>query len=381
MPALSSRSYVHLLPEFIGGSREYPPVYAKVTKVEGDAVQLSGLHDAADAAWTISRANALAGLVSAREVGSAREGSLLRRAVALMVNDHFSHGQVVAVKDQSVTVRLGSEEVVMRASQVSEVAPVVALLFQEVVFDATEWSRPELNAAQGEVLDRILGTDEHVGFRDIPSILEGIVDGAVHPNSDSIVSWMDPRTGSACEFPLQQAIDYAYFVDGNVQPIPASVGPSFCRSSVRSDRSTPAGNHTPQLCNSMFNHQLDDDEGGIAEQGASASPHELAPPASSSGKRTRWVAADDAQQLSTKRLAHAAATDDRQQDESIAAMLLDRPDLLQRFLSIRSGSSQHQASDMIHQRHDCQDDDGASRVNWSSKYVFAPTPAQRRVHA
>lgn len=86
---------------------------------------------------------------------------------------------------------------------------------------------------QSTILGRILdGSAGAPASNAIPAILDGLVCPSDMPDGTSTRQWVYPRTGQACLFRLQHAVDYAYVLEGN-QPastaLRLSVGPSFCR--------------------------------------------------------------------------------------------------------------------------------------------------------
>ncbi|OWY98259.1 hypothetical protein PHMEG_00031011 [Phytophthora megakarya] len=112
MVRLSSRSYLHLLPEQAGECFDHP-FYAQVLQVGQDEV---------------------------------------------MFKDRQVHyGQVIEVAGTAVTVATAGEQISTTTEHISPVSPIVALLLEHVKFPCDDWSSDEIEGIQVAIVDRVLG--------------------------------------------------------------------------------------------------------------------------------------------------------------------------------------------------------------------------------
>lgn len=135
----------------------------------------------------------------------------------------------MAVVGDRVTVNSDGQQIVAEVTQVSLVATIVALLLQHVEFNCDDWNDTEIDGIQTSILDRVLGRNDVPTTRSIPELLDGPLAEEGYPVSSNTCHWIDPRTGEATAFPLQHAIDFAYYVEGGRLLAPVDVGPSFCQ--------------------------------------------------------------------------------------------------------------------------------------------------------
>ncbi|EGZ07336.1 hypothetical protein PHYSODRAFT_340440 [Phytophthora sojae] len=176
---LTSRSTLHLLPEDVAAGAFPLPFYARVVGIEGDEVKFRSF-DGEEGA--LSRSVAARRTVTIAAVNKMGRVSLLRRPVAVTTGDpepKTFHGQVVGVEDGEVT---------------------------HVALDTSEWSSADVDNMQTAILSRN------------------------HPEPSAICKWVDPQSGSETQFPLQHAVDYAFYIDGEAGGAPAALGESFCRA-------------------------------------------------------------------------------------------------------------------------------------------------------
>lgn len=108
----------------------------------------------------------------------------------------------------------------MGATVVTDVAPVVALLLEAIVFDGVSWDVNAIVDMQKSILSRIIGCGSIGGPIDIGVILDRFVDTFDQSDSSAVMTWIDPQSGKIVKFTLQHAIDFAYYVAGTVTPVP-----------------------------------------------------------------------------------------------------------------------------------------------------------------
>ncbi|KAG6594074.1 uncharacterized protein IUM83_19701 [Phytophthora cinnamomi] len=322
----------------------------------------------------------------------------------------FHHGQVVAASWNQVSIRLLGETLPSSANDATPVAPIVAILLEALSFGTSEWSVDEMIELHNEILDRTCGTSTNSGSNDVSTILADLVDPSSFPTVVGTRTWIDPKTGGESSFTLQHAIDYVYYVYGGVQPVPASVGTSFCRppsSRPRRQLATPASSLRPAPANDqleIFDPDLDDDDDAISE--VSAGQPQLDPPSS----RKRAARNTTANRSASKpRVDFQDPGTDTEKDTQIAQLLIDRPGLTERFLQLRSdaavqggfadaAASPAREAPVVHSatvpvQHQ-QEDGGYTQTGsiqqvcheqqetkYRSKYAFVPSVTQRHIHA
>ncbi|ETO99996.1 hypothetical protein F441_22581 [Phytophthora nicotianae CJ01A1] len=195
--------------------------------------------------------------------------------------------------------------------------------------------------------------------------------------------WVDPGSGEQAEFTLQHALDFAYYVDEGVEPIPGAIRESFCRPPVQQLRqelpSKSAKNIDEDQLAGLFDPFVDDDDGlpvgpSVDEQ-ARPRPHEHA----ASKKRSR----DQPSEFEV--LPHGTMTTQRQRtaldhDALIVEKLSGDPELLDRFLQVREASGKQNGIAREGNRRSTDLDVEEKRVGPTSKYAFVPREGQQRVH-
>lgn len=182
----------------------------------------------------VDRSVAEENVVQAGEVSRSGRTSLLRRSVSVNLAGEVHYGQVVAVDKDRLTIQSGEHQFHSAVAEVSAVPPPPpppqsALLLEDAEFDKTEWSSGDLEALEESILSRVLGIGESPASNKVAVILEGLMAEESYPVGTKLCRWIDPKTEESTRFPLQHAIDFAYYVDGGVSPVPQSVGTSFCR--------------------------------------------------------------------------------------------------------------------------------------------------------
>ncbi|GMF59929.1 unnamed protein product [Phytophthora fragariaefolia] len=162
-------------------------------------------------------------------------------------------------------VRLTSDGhgLVAQMSQIAAEACVVALLFEHITFYTNEWSSNDIHALEASILTSTLGLGSSSGSRDASHTLGGYLETASMPNPTKQCQWVDPKSGETHHFPLQHAVDFAYYVDGKHSPVPSSVGESFCRPAIATSHSAAAeisSGASAQDVQDFFDPFLDDDD-------------------------------------------------------------------------------------------------------------------------
>lgn len=227
MSRLNARSYLHLKPEDVEGPFDHP-FYAQTESIRASVVYFAGLHDVAGLKGSLPQPTAKACVVSAVEAKRSIHASILRRGAAVVVNWSYIHGQVVKLQDDEAFVNTNDDLTKVSIASVNIVAPVVALLLRSLHFDQFEWSSNDMNGLYDSILSRITG-DGTQGTRKITEILMDIVDYEDCPSPSTKCQWLDPSTRSECQIYLQHAIDFAYYVDGGINPVPQTVETSLCQ--------------------------------------------------------------------------------------------------------------------------------------------------------
>ncbi|KAF4141463.1 hypothetical protein GN958_ATG09434 [Phytophthora infestans] len=293
----------------------------------------------------------------------------MRRAVAVKGSDHVYYGRVVEAEGDQLSILSDGQQFTAEWKAVSVVAPIIALLLEHIQFDSDEWSAREIEAVENTVLDRVLGRDI-VGSNQIPAILEGLMAEANYPSATKVCKWTDPSTGQQTEFALQHALDFAYYVDGGVTPVPPTVGQAFC-CPPQSQSPIGGGDGEEREGSELFDPFIDGDdtpqdqsepirEGTVQVTTRPERPKRSGQPVSPSN--------DGVHEAKRRRTAI-------DQDALIVEKLSDDPELLERFLAIRQANRQSQmvprtqvstSSEMIGQP------PPRKRVTVASKYAFAP---------
>ncbi|KAE9122166.1 hypothetical protein PF010_g6830 [Phytophthora fragariae] len=274
---LQAVKFVLLLPELMEQAID-EPMYAKVTRRMRSGVALCGIGGERERKWKITIDQALAWAVSEEEVET-NLSPLIRAPVVILCDDHFMHGQVAACDGDESTVNTVDGTHRVAPSNVIRTVPVTAILLRNLSFATADWSLPEISDLHQRILDRILGTNGNAAINDTQQILHDIVDDDMVPSASENVKWINPLTGQEVVFPVQHAVDYAFYKDGGVEPPPNSVGSSFCTppttslppqstSTTRTVRRisilTPGESSTHNGINAMFDAQEDDD--GVLEE-------------------------------------------------------------------------------------------------------------------
>ncbi|POM62163.1 hypothetical protein PHPALM_28718 [Phytophthora palmivora] len=117
--------------------------------------------------------------------------SLCRRPVIVATDNNYILGQAVTLNHDKVRVKSDRTQFVASIADVTEVAPVVALLLLKVVFEKEEWSLSEVETIGVHVLDRILGRSGSSPTRDVGEILDGLIALECFPDTHSIRRWID----------------------------------------------------------------------------------------------------------------------------------------------------------------------------------------------
>ncbi|ETI30307.1 hypothetical protein F443_22575 [Phytophthora nicotianae P1569] len=337
MVRLTSLSFLHVLPELVVGNFDHP-IYAQVTELNRDEVTFQSLEGGEG---TLPRNVAAARVVTTKEVTQSGQLSYLRPPVAVTGAGQVHFGQVVQVDGDQIVVRSGGLEFVATMGSASLVAPIIAIILQHIRFNLDEWTESEIEHTGSTILNRILGRSGYSGTNSLPDVLEGTMAEEAWPIASQVCFWIDPGSGEQAEFTLQHALDFAYYVDGGVEPIPVTIGESFCRPPIQQLRqelpSKSAKNSDEDQLAGLFDPFVDDDDGlpvgpSVDEQ-ARPRPHEHA----ASKKRSR----DQPSEFEV--LPHGAMTTQRQRtsldhDALVVEKLSGDPELLDRFLQVREAS-------------------------------------------
>ncbi|GMF35110.1 unnamed protein product [Phytophthora fragariaefolia] len=188
-PTLQAVKYVLLLPELLDQCIQEPQ-YAKVTRRMRSGITLCGIGSERERKWKITIEQALAWAVSADEVET-NPSPLIRSPVVIIKDGHFIHGQVAACNGKGAVVNtVGGIHRVTQSSFVMS-APIAY------------WAptAPPLPTTSSK-------------------IMHGIIDDVMTPSADEIVTWINPLSGQEVAFPVQHAVDYAFYQDGGVEPTP-----------------------------------------------------------------------------------------------------------------------------------------------------------------
>ncbi|GMF53174.1 unnamed protein product [Phytophthora fragariaefolia] len=175
----------------------------------------------------------------------------------------LNYGQGVSIGDDAITVASDGHELVAQMSEIAVVAPVVALLLEHITFNTNQWSSNDIHALEASILTSTLGQGSSSGSRDVSHILGEHLETDSMPNPTKQCQWVDPKSGKKLHFPLQHAVDFAYYVDGEHSPAPSSVGESFCRPAIASRHSAAAeisSGASAQDVQGLFDPFSDDDD-------------------------------------------------------------------------------------------------------------------------
>ncbi|EGZ19603.1 hypothetical protein PHYSODRAFT_415574, partial [Phytophthora sojae] len=300
------------------------------------------------------------------------------------------HGQVIGVEDGEVTVESDGTQIVAQVDAIKVVAPVVALLLQHVALDTSEWSSTDFDNMQAAILSRVLGGGNNEGSRSISCILSGLIDEQNHPEPSAICKWVDPHSGSETQFPLQHAVDYAFYIDGEAGGAPAALGESFCRAHDEYVVSTGTQEVQCQSANTesceLFNPFNDDDDGFPDASDPNARPVPATVQAAGS-KRSQSLHGTSVEVAESphQRRRTTEATDSLHKDALIVARLSHDSELLDRFLNLREQSrtqaSSASADDEEQQplpplASPCK----AKSTTKKYKYAFSPLRERQEVH-
>ncbi|KAE8895260.1 hypothetical protein PF003_g20749 [Phytophthora fragariae] len=387
MVRLTTRSFLHLLPELVGADFDHP-FYARVTRVGQTDVSFRSLECGDGMA---SREVAIQCSVTAREVNASGELSPLRRPVSLKVDGQVHFGQVIAVEGDHVTVISAEERFVTTTAHISLVPPIVALLLEHVTFPCDVWSDGKIVDLQSVLLDRVIGRDGEVASREIDKVFEGLMSQESRPASTQLCHWVDPQTGESTEFPLQHALDFAYFVDGDRDSVPANVGQKFCRPPTQTrqqdhNRSEPTTDEALEL----FDPFVDDD---VSPQDVTEFDWSASPSASTPQMREKRPLDEVSRGIGEglqpernqrRRVGPQSALD---KGAMIIEKLGDDPELLDRFLDMRKGATESGINNNATTTTTTQLATGELKPSASrkkteptSKYAFNPQPDQLYVH-
>ncbi|KAE9262099.1 hypothetical protein PF001_g32177 [Phytophthora fragariae] len=189
MVRLTSRSYLHLTPELVDLDVDLP-FYAKVLQLRPDKVTFRAFEGLEGC---IDRSVAEEHVVRASEVNQAGQQSFLRRPVSVRVADQVHHGQVVAVSAERLTVQSEGQLLPVKATEVTLVAPVVALLLEHIQFNSSEWSADDIGEVEQTILDRVLGRSGTPSSNAISALFEGLVDEENYPRQRSYATGLIPE--------------------------------------------------------------------------------------------------------------------------------------------------------------------------------------------
>ncbi|KAE8887733.1 hypothetical protein PF002_g29599 [Phytophthora fragariae] len=380
MPRLTSRSFLHMMPEEVEGAFALP-FFAQVVSMEQETVYFRSLEGGES---NVQRPTALRRTIKASSVNKCCRQSLGRRPVVVTTVDKFVLGQVVQLDEDKVTVESDGTEIEAPVSDVTEVAPVVALLLMNVVFEKEEWSFEEVESIGAQVLDRILGRGGCSATRDIDAILGGLVSADCIPDAQSMWKWIDPSTGLKETFPLQHAVDYTYYVDGGVD---SESGSLFCRappSGGIQGRQQPAPPASDDGCH-IFDPCADDDVQFSDETVPAPRVSEEAR-VLGSAKRARGISTPgELTEPSSRRTRLNESSPDVDKDAFIVDKLKADPVLLNRFLQLRDSSPGDESASMMHEEvkppaRPCIVAKPPKSSDMKTKVTFAPSAERQVLH-
>jgi hypothetical protein len=182
--------------------------------------------------------------VSAEEATEVQTGAWMRQAVRTHRSNLHCYGQVTAYrfKDDSVTVTCGHEMFDTPASELSEVAPVVAMLLWNLVIPTSSYSDKEMAQWNDDILSRICGETpgDQQASCDIPTILDGLVEIEDMPRGDEVIQWCDPTDGVTKTTSIQHVVDFAHHNrEGATAGSTDLLGETFCSDPLFSDITSP----------------------------------------------------------------------------------------------------------------------------------------------
>jgi hypothetical protein len=384
--ALKTGSFALILPEVVSGHVEFP-FYGKVTAIEGETATVESLSEHESFTGQVPANSLQASLVTKAEATRLRHRALLRQAAWIQSAGRYWHGQVVGFDGRLARLQLPARTVLVEPSELTAVAPVVALLLRDISFSTDDMSADTLTDVHSTILERILeGPD---ASNDIAAVLHELVPRSALPTGNEVVQWVDSRTGVERTFRLQHVVDFAYVNDGN-NPWPpslrSSIGHSFCddplmreasavRSAANSGPATQRHVSTPVSLSSLF---------ADAESAHSSNPSPHVPP------RTPRRRSDPAGELELQEpprvrsrtvsagrpdynvhMASPAQLQAGGLDTRVIDALVDQPDLLGRYIRLVSSS--------ISPVETATGNDPEPERR-TSKYAFAPTSTQISIH-
>ncbi|OWY91908.1 hypothetical protein PHMEG_00039300 [Phytophthora megakarya] len=193
-----------------------------------------------------------------------------------------------------------NETVEAPVAAITATAPVTALLLLIMAFNKTDWSLEDILELNSSIVDKVCRSGTSVGSRDIGAIVEDLIDANPFPDAKDEMHWRDPKTGAEVVFPLQHAIDYAFYVDGHVTPVPDTVGTAFCKPPSQTTRTATASRTRSRANRSgasleLFNTPIneDDDYDYDAGDAIPESPEQNSAVDSAGARRSRNRYADD----------------------------------------------------------------------------------------
>jgi hypothetical protein len=373
MVRLSSRSFLHLLPELVEADFDQP-FYARVLRVEQDEVTFRSLEGGEG---TINRDVAAEHVVTSSEVNKAGRRSYLRRPVSVKLANAVHYGQVVAVDGDEVSVQSDGHLFSAPTGSTSLVAPVVALTLQHIQFNCDDWSLSELATIEKTILDRVLGREGERSSNKIPEICEGLLLEESFPAPTKMCQWIEPKSGALLRFPLHHAVDFAYYVDGGITPVPRTIGRSFCcpPASQVAQLQVGRGPSSVDDSNELFDPFQDDDD--TEHEQPPALSHRLTTDGASTAKRLS-EASRHGNQLQQKRRRTALDS-----DALIVEKLSSDPELLERFLHLRENGIRPDDADTSSSQEVVKTTSPSvahKKPVVPSKYAFIPREDQATVH-
>ncbi|EGZ28362.1 hypothetical protein PHYSODRAFT_322033 [Phytophthora sojae] len=289
MVRLPSPSFLHLVPEAVEGDFSHP-FYAKVMSIDHGAVTFRSLEGGEG---YLPRSAAAEFVVTANEVSEAGQLSFLRRPVSAQVAEQVHFGQIMAVGGNQLTIICAGDEIMAAMDFMSLVPPIVAFLLQQVQCHLEEWTAGGIQDVETAILDRALGRNGHAGSKSLTVVLEGLMAEECYPTPTQMCGWIDPGTDDEVQFPPQHALDFAYYVDGRRDLVPASIGPPFCRPPRQQQQPEQVEQEVHvserEQVELLFDLLVDDDEDGLDQQvcGGPATGEDNVQ--SATGKRSRVV--------------------------------------------------------------------------------------------
>ncbi|KAE8990431.1 hypothetical protein PR003_g22507 [Phytophthora rubi] len=264
------------------------PRYAEVTSRRGGSTHvkiLPGQGGGRARLTTIASDTVTLRQVPRAELRSGQPGLLLFRPVYGMANGVFHHGQVISYNGRAYAVRTASGTHEVPYQSTVEVAPVLAMLLWEAVFQPTITTTEALETSHSLIPDRLLGQNGQRATKATSRLLAGIVSRQSCPRPSDTIPWMSPRTGEDRVLRLGDVVNFAFYKDGNrTMPSNVRLGATF---SDPPQRDASQGAYRTRSRGGLR----------ISRQGASAHEEDVdvAPPARSSGGRQSHQPTDQAQ--------------------------------------------------------------------------------------